>query len=107
MRINQLEPGHSILETTDSGEVLRFEHRGKSYAIYRTWIGQLFASDDRCTHGNAHLSEGFLRGACIECPKHNGRFDIRTGAVLRSPPRVALKTYEARERDGRVLLKVG
>ncbi len=89
------------------GEVLRFEHRGKSYAIYRTWIGQLFASDDRCTHGNAHLSEGFLRGACIECPKHNGRFDIRTGAVLRSPPRVALKTYEARERDGRVLLKVG
>jgi hypothetical protein len=25
MRINQLEPGHSILETTDSGEVLRFE----------------------------------------------------------------------------------
>lgn len=25
MRINQLEPGHSILETTDNGEVLRFE----------------------------------------------------------------------------------
>ncbi|MDC7717219.1 hypothetical protein PQU95_08330 [Vogesella sp. DC21W] len=25
MRINQLEPGHSILEVTDKGEELRFE----------------------------------------------------------------------------------
>lgn len=25
MRINQLEPGHSILETTDKGEEIRFE----------------------------------------------------------------------------------
>ncbi len=89
------------------GEVLRFEHNGKSYAVYRTQIGQLFASDSKCTHGNAQLADGFLQGACIECPKHNGRFDIRTGAVLRPPPRVALKTYQARERDGKVLLKVG
>jgi len=87
--------------------VLHFEHGGKSYAIYRTQIGQLFASDAKCTHGNAQLADGFLQGACIECPKHNGRFDIRTGAVLRPPPRVALKTHEARERDGKVLLKVG
>ncbi len=88
------------------GEVVRFEHRGKSYAVYRTQIGQLFASDAKCTHGNAELSEGLLEGACIECPKHNGRFDIRTGAVLRPPPRAALKTYAAREHNGKVLLKV-
>lgn len=89
------------------GEVLRFEHNGKSYAVYRTQIGQLFASASKCTHGNAQLTEGFLQGACIECPKHNGRFDIRTGAVLRPPPRLALKTYLAREKDGKVLLRVG
>lgn len=89
------------------GEVLRFEHGGHSYAVYRTQIGQLFASDGKCTHGNAQLADGFLQGTCIECPKHNGRFDIRTGTVLRPPPRVALKTYPAREKDGKVLLKVG
>lgn len=88
------------------GEVLRFEHRGKSYAVYRTQIGQLFASDSKCTHGNAELTDGFLEGACIECPKHNGRFDLRTGAVLRPPPRAGLKTYAAREHNGKVLLKV-
>ena len=103
--------GEGWLEVCDlslllPGEMLRFEHRGQSYALYRTQIGQLFASDSKCTHGNAQLAEGFLQGACIECPKHNGRFDIRTGAVLRPPPRVALKTYEMRERDGKVLLRV-
>ncbi|MGQ9815435.1 MAG: non-heme iron oxygenase ferredoxin subunit [Candidatus Roseilinea sp.] len=71
------------------GEVLRFEHRGKSYAVYGTQIGQLFASENKCTHGNAELADGFLQGSCIECPRHNGRFDIRTGAVLR-PRRVLL-----------------
>ena len=88
------------------GDALRFEHAGKSYAIYRTQIGQLFASDSFCTHGRAQLTDDFLQGTCIECPKHNGRFDIRDGSVRRPPPRVAVKTYEVREKGGRVLLKV-
>jgi len=88
------------------GDVLRFEHAGKSYAIYRTQIGQLFASDSLCTHAKAQLTDGFLQGTCIECPKHNGRFDVRDGSVRRPPPRLPLRTYEVRERSGRVLLKV-
>ncbi len=89
------------------GDVLRFEHRGRTYAIYRTFVGEVFASDGLCTHGRTHLADGFLQGACIECPKHNGRFNLRDGSVLRPPPRIALQTYPAREKDGRVLLKVG
>ena len=69
------------------GDVLRFEHAGHTYAIYRTQIGQLFASDGFCTHGERRSSDGFLQGTCIECPKHNGRFDIRDGSVRRPPPR--------------------
>ena len=88
------------------GDVLRFEHGGNTYAIYRTAIGQLFATDGFCTHGRAHLSDGFLQGTCIECAKHNGRFEIRDGSVLRPPPRQPLRTYQARERDGKVLLNV-
>jgi Na+-transporting NADH:ubiquinone oxidoreductase subunit F len=88
------------------GDVLRFEHGGNTYAIYRTAIGQFFATDGQCTHGNAQLADGFLQGTVIECPKHNGRFDIRDGSVRRSPPCIALKTYEAKERDGKVLLNV-
>ena len=33
------------------GEPVRFEHDDNTYAIYRTSIGQLFASAGRCTHG--------------------------------------------------------
>ena len=88
------------------GDVLRFEHGGHTYAIYRTQIGQLFASDGFCTHGRAQLADGFLQGTCIECPKHNGRFDIRDGSVRRPPPRRPLRTYEVREKGGKVLLKV-
>ncbi len=88
------------------GDVLRFEHADKTYAIYRTQIGQLFATDGFCTHGRAHLSDGFLQGTCIECAKHNGRFEIRDGSVLRPPPRQPLRTYPAREQDGKVLLHI-
>lgn len=88
------------------GDALRFEHGGNTYAIYRTVIGQLYASDGLCTHGNGQLADGFLQGALIECPKHNGRFDIRDGCVRRPPPRTALKTYDVRVKGGKVLLNV-
>ena len=87
-------------------DVLRFEHDGNTYAIYRTFIGQLYATEGRCTHGNGQLADGFLQGACIECPKHNGRFDVRDGSVRRPPPSIALKTYPVRHKGGRVQLKV-
>jgi nitrite reductase/ring-hydroxylating ferredoxin subunit len=40
---------------------------------------------DRCTHGPGLLSDGYLDGCDIECPFHQGRFDIRTG-VPTAPP---------------------
>ena len=88
------------------GDVLRVEHGGNTYAVYRTAIGQLFASVGNCTHGNGQLADGYLQGTCIECPKHNGRFDIRDGSVRRPPPHVPLKTYEVREKSGKILLRV-
>lgn len=94
------------LDALVPGDVLRFEHAGQTYAIYRTQIGQLFASDGFCTHGRAALADGFLHGTCIECPKHNGRFDIRDGAVRRPPPRRPLKMYEVREKGGKVLVRI-
>jgi Na+-transporting NADH:ubiquinone oxidoreductase subunit F len=88
------------------GDTLRFDHGERSYAIYRTHIGQLFASDNRCPHGRGELASGFLQGTVIECPKHNGRFDIRDGSVRRPPPRTNLCMYSARERDGKVQVNI-
>jgi fatty acid desaturase/nitrite reductase/ring-hydroxylating ferredoxin subunit len=94
------------LERLLPDDMLRFDHAGKAYAVYRTFIGQLFASDNLCPHGRGELSNGLLMGTVIECPKHNGRFDIRDGSVRRPPPQDSLRMYRARERDGKVQINV-
>ena len=85
-------------------DVIRFDHEQKTYALYRTAEDQLFATDGICTHANAHLADGFVKGRLIECPKHNGRFDITDGSPQRHPVCVGLKTYKAREQDGKIFL---
>lgn len=83
-------------------DVLRFDHDGASYAIYRTASGEVYATDARCTHAGTQLAGGLVSGSIIECPKHNGRFDVRDGSPQRLPACVALKTYRVRERAGRI-----
>ena len=85
-------------------DVIRFVHERKSCAIYRTADGALHATDGICTHGNTHLADGLVKGRLIECPKHNGRFDITDGSPQRQPVCVALKTYKTREHDGKIFL---
>ena len=81
-------------------DVVRFDYERHTYAVYRTAAGDFYATDGICTHGNTHLAGGFVSGTLVECPKHNGRFDIRDGSAQRLPVCVALKTYPVREVDG-------
>lgn len=90
----------------DNDDVARWDHDGKTYAIYRTEDDEVFASDGLCTHEQVHLADGLLMGHQIECPKHNGRFDIRDGAPKRAPVCDALRTYPARVTDGRIEIEL-
>ena len=67
-------------------------------ALYRS-AGEFFATDNRCTHAEASMSEGYLEDGCIECPLHQARFDIRTGKALCAPATVDLRTHAVR-REG-------
>ncbi|MFM1987132.1 MAG: hypothetical protein RJA99_89 [Pseudomonadota bacterium] len=58
--------------------------------------GVPYATDNLCTHGDARLSDGFVMDHCIECPLHQGQFDIRTGAVLCEPVTEPIRVYPAR-----------
>jgi Na+-transporting NADH:ubiquinone oxidoreductase subunit F len=87
-----------------AGEVVRFDFEHKTYALYRTENNKLFATDGICTHGNTHLSEGLIIGDLIECPKHNGRFDLNDGAPKRAPVCVGITTYKAFEENGSIYL---
>ena len=85
-------------------DVLRFDHAQHTYAVYRAADGRVHATDGMCTHGNTHLADGLVAGTIVECPKHNGRFDIVSGEARRLPACVALRTHRAKEEGGRILL---
>ena len=74
-------------------DVMRFDYNKKTFAIYRTKDDKYYASDGICTHGNTHLADGLVIGNQIECPKHNGRFDITDGTPKRAPVCINLQTY--------------
>jgi Na+-transporting NADH:ubiquinone oxidoreductase subunit F len=88
------------------GDAIRFDHARRTYALYRDEGGKLFATDGLCTHGNTHLSEGLVIGGTIECPKHNGRFNLIDGSPARAPICRGLATYPVAERDGGIWINV-
>jgi len=88
------------------GDVRRCDHGDATYAVVTTSDGRCVVIDGLCTHGKAHLADGFVDGEIIECPKHNGRFNAVTGAAVATPARVAVRTYETRVRDGLVEFRV-
>lgn len=58
--------------------------------------GEVFATDNICTHGHAGLSDGFLEGREIEYPLHQGRFAVCSGQALCAPLSENIKTYTVR-----------
>ena len=68
--------------------------------------GEIYAVADTCTHEFALLSEGFLEGEEIECPLHQARFDMRTGACLVGPATQDLDAYEVKVEGTEVFVKV-
>ncbi|MBZ0298671.1 MAG: fatty acid desaturase [Anaerolineae bacterium] len=90
----------------DENDVLGFEHRGRVYAIYRLDGDTYYATDGLCTHEGAALAGGLVVDGCIECPMHNGRFDIPTGQAVRRPVRKNLRVYPVEQRDGQIMMRV-
>jgi MocE subfamily Rieske [2Fe-2S] domain protein len=72
----------------------------------RDTSGAVFCTDGLCTHEQVHLADGLVMDDTIECPRHNGRFNYKTGAALRTPACVALATYPARLNAGRIEVQV-
>ena len=69
--------------------------------------GQVYATDNQCSHGQARLCEGFLLDHEIECPLHQGRFDVRNGQPTCDPAATAIPRYPVKIEGGRVWLQLG
>jgi 3-phenylpropionate/trans-cinnamate dioxygenase ferredoxin subunit len=94
------------LDEIEEEDVVRFDHGARTFAVYRDLHGGVWCTDGLCTHEQVHLADGLVMDDTIECPKHNGRFNYRTGAALRNPACEALATYPARVADGRVQVQL-
>ncbi len=94
-------------DEVEAEDVIRFDHSGRTFAVYRSEDDEYYATDGLCTHEKVHLADGLVMGNIIECPKHNGRFDYRTGDAKGAPVCVNLRTYPVRVEDGAVFIDIG
>ena len=89
----------------DEEDLIRLDHDGRTFCIYNTEKG-FFATDGHCTHEEQHLEDGMVIGTVIECPLHQGRFDILTGKALSAPVCVDLKTYPVKFENGDIFIQI-
>lgn len=75
-------------------------------AVFRI-DGRFFATDDRCTHGGASLSEGMLDGEVVICPAHGGEFHIPTGRAMCFPVTRDIKCYPVVVEEDHVFMADG
>jgi len=93
----------AISSETDlpDGERLYFDLEGKPVVLFR--LGErYYAIGDVCTHDNGPLGDGDVEGHEVICPRHGGRFDIRTGKATRLPAFKPTSYFPVRVVDGQI-----
>ena len=76
--------------------VMRKVRLGDKDVVLANVDGKYYAIGNVCTHEEGPLDEGILDKYEIECPWHNSRFDLRTGAVTQSPADTPEPSYVIR-----------
>ena len=102
------EENWHLVGTTDNMEVediLRFDHGDKTFCIYML-EGGFYATDGICTHETVHLEDGIVMDNEVECPMHQGVFDIKTGKAVSPPACDDLKTYPVKVEDNNIYIQI-
>jgi len=79
--------------------------RGLPVLLARGNGGAIYALANKCPHMGCPLNRGRLDGDILQCPCHDWRFDIRTGAFL-DAPEISLPRYEWKITDGEIHIKL-
>ncbi|WP_407174772.1 FAD-dependent oxidoreductase [Bradyrhizobium sp. STM 3562] len=76
---------------------------GTPVALYR--LGdEVYATHGICTHALAFLADGYVEDGKIECPLHQGLFDIRSGKALCAPLTKDIQTFAVKVEEGTVFV---
>ena len=85
------------------GEPLGFKVDDQRIALYKV-DGEIFATDDLCSHAFALLSAGFLEGHVVECPLHGVMVDVRDGSC-RSGAYKDIRVFKVEIRDNEIYVQ--
>ena len=88
-----------------AGGTLLVHVGAKPIALYNL-VGSIYATGNRCTHGDGSLCAGRIEGRKIECPLHLGLFDIRTGRAVGVPCVEDVRCHAVRIEDGFVYVAI-
>jgi 3-phenylpropionate/trans-cinnamate dioxygenase ferredoxin subunit len=94
------------LEDIKPGKSIRVKVGDVAIAVVRTPNGDVKALDDKCSHGEISLSEGFIDNETIECWAHGAKFDLNTGKPLSLPAYEPVATYEVLIENGDIFLEI-
>lgn len=91
------------VEDVSADVPFKTDMNGEELAVYEV-DGKYYVTQNACTHGPGSLGDGYVDGEEIECPFHQGRFNILTGEATSPPCTVALRTWDVTVRDGRIFV---
>ena len=89
----------------DFEDLKRFDYEDKTFCIYNIKDG-FYATDGMCTHEDVHLEDGLVTDDEIECPMHQGIFNIKSGEALSPPACEDLKTYPVKVDNDKIFIKI-
>ena len=93
------------VEDIEMEDLIRFDYEDKTFCVYRLEDG-FYATDGICTHEAVHLEEGLVMDSEIECPMHQGIFDIKSGKAVSPPACDDLKTYPVKVENEEVYINI-
>ena len=94
------------VEDIKPGKSIRVKIGDEAIAIVRTSTGDVKAINDKCSHGEISLSEGFVDDSAIECWAHGAKFDLNTGKPLSLPAYEPVAVYEVIIENGDIFLEI-
>lgn len=91
--VGELEDGEMMLVLAEDQDILLARINGEYFAI-----------DNWCSHTAGMLDQGVLVDYEVECPLHEGRFDLRTGQVTNPPADEPVASFAVRVEGDDILV---
>lgn len=92
-------------QDVSEGTPKRVDYEDKAVLLYRE-RGEVYAIGAVCSHASGPLEQGEFRSCTVECPWHQSVFDLRDGSVVHGPATAPQPSFEVRELDSNIEIRL-